>query len=121
MTLAEIRDELAHIVERRGSDTSPEERIDMLVLDDLRSELDVEEADHADAVEVAVELRGRIEILMNQIQTDHRVTRRLPLGVARSWCATRSSGIPSWSARHCRMLRAFSGVWPRPRSTPTAG
>lgn len=70
MSLAEIRDDLEDIVERHGSETSAQERIDLLVLTDLLVELDVEETDHSNAVEQVVQVRERIETLMGEFRLD---------------------------------------------------
>jgi hypothetical protein len=68
VTLSEIRDELQHISGRWRSDTTAERSTDLSGLDALLSELDVVDADNAAAFEVIEELRGRIEILMDEIE-----------------------------------------------------
>ena len=67
MTLAEIRDRLDEISEEWRSQTAAEQKTTLLDLDDLLDELDVLETDVSAATDTVEELRGRIEILMDEI------------------------------------------------------
>ena len=67
MTLAEIRDRLDEISEEWRSQTAAEQKTTLTDLDDLLDELDVLERDVSVATDTAAELRGRIEILMDEI------------------------------------------------------
>ena len=69
MTLIEIEDEVNQIVGRWRSQTSTEQRNDLSFLDDLLGELDDVDTDPArSSAEMVDELRGRIEILMDEIE-----------------------------------------------------
>jgi polyhydroxyalkanoate synthesis regulator phasin len=67
MTLAEIRDRLDEISEEWRSHTAAEQKTTLKDLDDLLDELDVLETDVSAATDTVEELRGRIEILMDEI------------------------------------------------------
>lgn len=67
-TLADIRNDLDQIAGRWRSETPAEQRADLTELDDLLSSLDEVETDHSAALDAVEELRGRIEILMDEIE-----------------------------------------------------
>ena len=67
-TLAEIKEKLAHISEVWRSDTTSEQGVDLVDLDDCLAELEEMEPETAAEDEVIEELRGRIEILMDEIE-----------------------------------------------------
>ena len=69
MSLAEIVERLDQISQVWRSDTSAEQRLDLADLDDLLEQLDEVEPETAAATERIDELRGRIEILMDEIET----------------------------------------------------
>ena len=69
MTLSEIEDEVDQTVGRWRSQTSTEQRNDLLFLDDLLGELDdINTSPAGTAAELVEQLRGRIEILMDEIE-----------------------------------------------------
>ena len=69
VTLSEIEDEVDQVVGRWRSQTSTEQRNDLAYLDDLLGELDDVETDSAGTTAEMVDaLRGRIEILMDEIE-----------------------------------------------------
>ena len=68
MTLAEIKDEVDHISESWRDGTEQEQRAELAYLDDALAELDEIETTTQAATEAAEELRGRIEILMDEIE-----------------------------------------------------
>jgi hypothetical protein len=68
MTLPEIREDLEQIRERWRSGTAGERKRDLLYLDDLLGELDDLPADSFELTEAVDQLRGRVEILMDQIE-----------------------------------------------------
>ena len=70
MTLAHILETLDHISEVWRGDTSAEQRTDLEDLDDLLGQLDEMTPDTSAAAERIDELRGRIEILMDDIETN---------------------------------------------------
>lgn len=68
VTLSEIQHDLDRIFERWRLQTSTEQHSDLTFLDDLLGELDDLEPDStAVTAEMVDELRGRIEILMDEI------------------------------------------------------
>ena len=67
MTLAEIREKLARISLEWRSETAIEQRMDLAALDDLLGRLDDMQGGTAAGTETIDELRGRIEILMDEI------------------------------------------------------
>jgi hypothetical protein len=67
MTVAEIRETLEHIIAEWRSGTANEQKMDLADLDDLLGQLDDLETDTAAETETLDELRGRIEILMDEI------------------------------------------------------
>ncbi len=67
MTLAEIRETLEHISDEWRSGTAGERKMDLADLDDLLGQLDDLESDAATDTETLGELRGRIEVLMDEI------------------------------------------------------
>jgi hypothetical protein len=67
MTLAEIRDQLEDISDGWPFGTADERKLDLVVLDDLLGELDDMDSDTAAEAERIDEVRGRIEILMDEI------------------------------------------------------
>lgn len=67
MTLAEIEDYLDPIVERWRSQTTAEQRGDLVELDDLLGQLDDLDTDLIDA-DTVDQVRGRIEILRDEIE-----------------------------------------------------
>jgi hypothetical protein len=67
MTLADIRNKLEHISGTWRAETANEQKADLADLDDLLGELDDLDADSAAESERIAELRGRIEILMDEI------------------------------------------------------
>ena len=68
MSLAEIVERLDQISQVWRSDTSAEQRLDLADLDDLLERLDEVEQETLDAAERIDELRGRIEMLMDEIE-----------------------------------------------------
>ena len=68
MSLAEIVERLDQISQVWRSDTSAEQRLDLVDLDDLLEQLDGVEQETLGATERTEELRGRIEILMDEIE-----------------------------------------------------
>ena len=68
MALAEIVERLDQISQVWRSDTSAEQRLDLADLDDLLEQLDGVEQETLGAAERIQELRGRIEILMDEIE-----------------------------------------------------
>ena len=67
MSLAEIVERLDQISQVWRSDTSAERRLDLADLDDLLEQPDEVEQQTLGAAERIDELRGRIEILMDEI------------------------------------------------------
>jgi hypothetical protein len=67
VTLAEIRETLEHISDEWRSGTASEQKLNLSDLDDLLGQLDDLESDAATDTETLSELRGRIEILMDEI------------------------------------------------------
>jgi len=68
VSLAEIVERLDQISQVWRSDTSAEQRLDLVDLDDLLEQLDEVEQETLGATERTEELRGRIEILMDEIE-----------------------------------------------------
>jgi len=68
VTLAEIKEKLAQISEVWRSDTTSEQGVDLVDLDDCLAELEEMEPETAADDEAIEELRGRIEILMDEIE-----------------------------------------------------
>ena len=69
VTLSEIEDEVDQVVGRWRSQTSTEQRNDLSYLDDLLGELDdVDTGSAGTTAEMVEELRGRVEILMDEIE-----------------------------------------------------
>ena len=68
MTLAHIMEKLDHISQVWRADTSGEQRTDLADLDDLLGLLDEMEPETPAATARIDELRGRIEILMDEIE-----------------------------------------------------
>ena len=68
MTLAQILDRLDQIREVWRAETSVEQRTDLADLDELLGRLDEMEPETSAAAERIDELRGRIEILMDEIE-----------------------------------------------------
>jgi hypothetical protein len=69
VTLSEIEDEVNQVVGRWRSQTSTEQRNDLSYLDDLLGELDdVDTGSAGTTAEMVEELRGRVEILMDEIE-----------------------------------------------------
>ena len=68
MSLAEIVERLDQISQVWRSDTSAEQRLDLADLDDLLEQLDEVEHETLGAAERIDELRGRIEVLMDEIE-----------------------------------------------------
>ena len=68
MSLAEIVVRLDQISQVWRSDTSAEQRLDLADLDDLLEQLDEVEQETSAVTERIDELRGRIEILMDEIE-----------------------------------------------------
>ena len=68
MSLAEIVERLDQIRQTWRSDTSAEQRLDLADLDDLLEQLDEVEHETLGAAERIDELRGRIEVLMDEIE-----------------------------------------------------
>lgn len=67
MMLAEVLDQLEHISDVWRSETADRQKLDLVVLDDLLGELDDMGSDTSADAERIDELRGRIEILMDEI------------------------------------------------------
>ena len=71
VTLSEIEDEVDQVADRWRSQTSSEQRNDLSYLDDLLGELDDVDIGSAGATaEMVDELRGWVEILMDEIEID---------------------------------------------------
>ena len=69
MTLSEIEDEVGKIIGRWRSETSTEQRNDLSYLDDLLGELDdVDTGSAGTTADMVEQIRGRIEILMDEIE-----------------------------------------------------
>ena len=68
MTVSGIKEELDQIFGRWRSQSSIEQRDDLSYLDDLLGELDDVDTDSAESAELVDELRGRVEILMDEIE-----------------------------------------------------
>ena len=68
MSLAEIVERLDQISQVWRSDTSAEQRLDLADLDDLLEQLDEVEHETLGAAGGIAELRGRIELLMDEIE-----------------------------------------------------
>jgi len=69
VTLSEIEDEVDQVVGRWRSQTSTEQRNDLSFLDDLLGELDdVDTGSARTTAEMVDNLRGRVEILMDEIE-----------------------------------------------------
>jgi len=68
VTLAEIKDEVDHISETWRDGAAEEQRAELAQLDDALAELDEIDADTASAAAAVEDLRGRIEILMDEIE-----------------------------------------------------
>jgi hypothetical protein len=69
VTLSEIEDDVDQVVGRWRSQTSAEQRNDLSYLDDLLGELDdVDTGSAGTTAEMVEELRGRVEILMDEIE-----------------------------------------------------
>jgi peptidoglycan hydrolase CwlO-like protein len=68
VSLAEIVERLDQISQVWRSDTSAEQRLDLADLDDLLEQLDEVEHETCSATDRIDELRGRIEILMDEIE-----------------------------------------------------
>lgn len=69
MNFSEVEDEVDQIVGRWRSQTSTEQRTDLSYLDDLLGELDdVDTGSAGTTTEMVEELRGRVEILMDEIE-----------------------------------------------------
>ena len=68
VTLAEIKEKLAQISEVWRSDTISEQGVDLVDLDDCLAELEEMEPETAAEDGAIEELRGRIEILMDEIE-----------------------------------------------------
>ena len=66
--LAEIKDEVDHISETWRHGTAEDQRAELAQLDDALAELDEMNVDTASAAEAVDDLRGRIEILMDEIE-----------------------------------------------------
>ena len=84
MSLAEIVEQLDQISQVWRSDTSAEQRLDLADLDDLREQLDEMEQETHDPAERIDELRGRIEVLMDEIE--------ISLGIEPSVIASEDAG-----------------------------
>ena len=84
MCLAEIVERLDQISQAWRSDTSAEQRLDLADLDDLLEQLDEVEQETLGAAERIDELRGRIEILMDEIE--------ISLGIEPSVIASEDAG-----------------------------
>ena len=68
VTLAEIKEKLVHISDVWRSDTTSEQGVDLVDLDDCLAELEEMVPETAAEDEAIEELRGRIEILMDEIE-----------------------------------------------------
>jgi hypothetical protein len=84
VSLAEIVERLDQISQVWRSDTSAEQRLDLADLDDLLEQLDGVEQETLGAAERIEELRGRIEILMDEIE--------ISLGIEPPVIATEDAG-----------------------------
>ncbi len=69
MSLAEIVERLDQISQVWRSETSAEQRLDLADLDDLLEQLDEVKQETLGAAERIDELRARIEILMDEIES----------------------------------------------------
>ncbi len=69
MSLAEIVERLDQISQVWRSETSAEQRLDLADLDDLLEQLDEVKQETLGAAEWIDELRARIEILMDEIES----------------------------------------------------
>ena len=67
MSLTEIRGKVQHVSDVWRSDTAGEQLADLAELDDLLADLNDLESETPAGVEVIDELRGRIEILIDEI------------------------------------------------------
>ncbi len=86
MSLAEIVERLDQISQVWRSETSAEQRLDLADLDDLLEQLDEVEQETLGAAERIEELRGRIEILMDEIE--------ISLGIEPPVIASEDAGEP---------------------------
>jgi len=68
MTLAEIKDQIDNISETWRDGTVEEQRAELVQLDDALADLDEIDTGTPSAAEVVEDLRGRIEILMDEIE-----------------------------------------------------
>jgi hypothetical protein len=68
MTLAEIKDQIDDISESWREGTAEEQRAELVRLDGALVGLDEIDVDSESATEAVEELRGRIEILMDEIE-----------------------------------------------------
>jgi len=69
LTLSEIEDEVNQVDGRWRSQTTAERRNDLSYLDDLLGELDdVDTGAAGTTAEMVEELRGRVEVLMDEIE-----------------------------------------------------
>ena len=68
MALAEIKEAVDHISETWRDGSAGERRSELALLDDALAELDDIDADTQLLVEAVEELRGRIEVLMDEIE-----------------------------------------------------
>ena len=68
MTLSKIKDEVDHISEAWRQGTAEDQRAELAQLDDALAELDEINVDTASAAEAVDDLRGRIEVLMDEIE-----------------------------------------------------
>jgi len=68
VTLAEIKDGVDHISETWRHGTAEEQRSELAWLDEALTELDEMDVDTSSAAEAVDDLRGRIEVLMDEIE-----------------------------------------------------
>lgn len=68
MTLAEVKEEVDHISETWRGGTAEQQRVELAQLDDALAELDDIYVDNSHTAEAVDDLRGRIEILMDEIE-----------------------------------------------------
>lgn len=68
MTLAEIKDQLDQIFQTWRDGTTDEQRAELALLDNALADLDEIDVGTAAAFEAVDELRGRIEVLMDEIE-----------------------------------------------------